>query len=238
MRCLILIVARPVRDWLDALETCLQGRARVGLAVLIASMLLSWWAYVPAHELLHAWGCRLAGGTVTRLEIDGIYGAALLAKLFPYVTSGSRYAGRLSGFDTRGSDLVYLATDAAPFVLTIVIGVPLLRAAARRGGPWRCAMLGASVPLAFAPFVSLPGDYYEMGAVIVSRAVARVLPGVPLDRWRSDDLLALVGHLAGTAGAGDVAALTASLLVGIVLAFATYWAGIFVASALGARDGL
>jgi hypothetical protein len=82
------------------------------MVVIASSLLLSWWVYVPIHELAHAWGCLLAGGEVTRLEIDWIYGASLLARVFPYVTVGSEYAGRLSGFDNRGSDLTYLVTCA------------------------------------------------------------------------------------------------------------------------------
>ena len=190
------------------------------------SLLLSWWIYVPIHELAHAWGCLLAGGRVTRLEIAEIYGAALLARAFPYVTVGSEYAGRLSGFDTRGNDGIYLATCALPFLLTIVVGVPLLRAVPRGRGWRRSVMLGAAVPVAFAPFVSLPGDYYEMGSILVSRIVAAWVPGFPLDRWRSDDLVKLVTALAPDARATDVAGVAASLLVGISLAFATYWAGV------------
>ena len=48
-----------------------------------------------------------------------------------FVVSGSEYAGRLSGFDTRGSDWIYLATDLGPFVLTIFPGVWWMRRAAR-----------------------------------------------------------------------------------------------------------
>src|SRR4029077_11054814 len=153
------------------------------------SLVVTWWLYVPLHELAHAWGCLLTGGRVTRLEIAEIYGAAWLARVFPYVTVGSEYAGRLSGFDTRGSDLVYLVTCALPFVLTVFVGVPLLRAAPEARGRRGAIMLGASIPIAFAPFASLPGDYYEMGSILVSRMVAALVPGFAVDRWRSDDLI-------------------------------------------------
>lgn len=235
MRVIVRVVAQPLRDWLGALDACVGTGHRAHLAVLISALLLSWWIYVPIHELLHAWGCLLAGGQVTRLEIDWIYGGALLAKVFPYVTVGSRYAGQLTGFDTGGSDLVYLMTDALPFALTCLVGVPLLRAASRRGGGWGCAMLGASLPLAYAPFVSLQGDYYEMGSILVSRAVAVYTPGASVGRWRSDDLFKLVGDLAAQAGAVDAAGMTASLAVGVALAFATYWAGVLVANTLSPR---
>jgi len=204
--------------------------------VIVLSALVAWWIYVPLHELGHAWGCQLAGGKVTRLEIDRIYGAAWLARVFPYVTAGSEYAGRLSGFSTGGSDLVYLSTCALPSVLTVFVGVPLLRAAPRARA-WRAAvMLGVSTPIAFAPFVSLTGDYYEMGSILVSRVVASLVPGFPVARWRSDDVIRLGRDLAGQASAGDVAGVATSLIVGTALAFATYWAGVAVADAVMARQ--
>ncbi len=202
---------------------------------MVASLLAAWWVYVPLHELAHAWGCLLAGGQVTRLEIAEVYGAAWLARVFPYVTVGSEYAGRLSGFDTRGSDLVYLVTCALPFALTVVVGVPLLRAAPRVRD-WRGAiMLGAAVPMAFAPFGSLTGDYYEMGSILVSRVVAVFAPGFAVERWRSDDLVKLVSTLAPDAAVSDVVGVTASVLVGVVLAFATYWAGVMVSAGAARR---
>lgn len=236
MTLLARIVARPLSDWLAALETSVHRGRSASIAVMAVCLLLAWWLYVPLHELGHAWGCLLAGGGVTRLEISEIYGAAWLGRVFPYVTVGSEYAGRLSGFDTRGSDLVYLVTCAFPFLLTIVVGVPLLRASTGVRGWPSAAMLGAAVPVAFAPFVSLPGDYYEMGSILVSRAAAALVPGFPVDRWRSDDLVKLVTALAPGARVGDAAGITASLLVGIVLAFATYWAGVLVSFAIGLRD--
>jgi hypothetical protein len=225
-------VAQPLRDWLDALEACVREGSRAQLLAIALGFLLSWWVYVPIHELAHAWGCLLAGGEVTRLEIDAIYGAALLAKVFPYVSVGSEYAGRLTGFDTRGSDLIYLVTDALPFVLTVFIGVPLLRAVPRARRWRRGVMLGVAVPVAFAPFVSLTGDYYEMGSILVSRVAASLVPGFPLDRWRSDDVIRLVRDLWAHATATDAAGVAASLIVGAALAFATYWAGVLVSNAM------
>lgn len=230
---LVPIVARPLRDWLDALESCVPRRA--SLAIAAASLLVTWWLYVPLHELGHAWGCLLVGGRVTRLEIAEVYGAAWLTRVFPFVTVGSEYAGRLSGFDTRGSDLVYLATCALPFALTLFVGVPLLRAVPR-ARDWRGAvMLGASIPMAFAPFVSLPSDYYEMGSILVSRMVAALVPGFAVDRWRSDDLVKLVSALAPDATVSDALGVTVSLLVGVALAFTTYWAGVMVSAGVAPR---
>lgn len=219
-----------VHDYVAAVQACFADARPGAAAVFVLSMLSSWWVYVPAHELLHAAGCVLAGGEVSRLEIAPIYGARLLGRLFPFVTAGSEYAGRLSGFDTRGSDLTYLATDATPFLLTVLLGVPLLRSAAARTGRavWRCMRFGAALPVAFAPFISAGGDYYEMGSILVSRVAAAAAPGFPLARWRSDDLIKLAGQLFGAGGDGgatDAAGLATSFLVGAMLMFATYRLG-------------
>ena len=113
-------------------------RPYLALAATMLAMILAWFVYTPIHELLHVLGCVVTGGSVSELEIQPIYGGALLARVFPFVVPGGEYAGRLSGFDTHGSDLVYLATDFAPYLLTVLIGVPALR---------RCA--GHSRPLVF-----------------------------------------------------------------------------------------
>ena len=121
----------------------------------------SWWIYVPLHELGHAFGCIFGGGTVTELQISPMYGAALLKEFFPFVTVGSEYAGQLTGFDTKGSDLIYLLTDFFPFLLTIFIGVPLLRSAAGSKPIWAAIKLGFGRPIAFAPFISFSGNIAE-----------------------------------------------------------------------------
>jgi hypothetical protein len=197
------------------------------VAAVVAGCVLSWWLYVPLHELAHALGCTLGGGEVSRLDIDPIYGARLLQGFFPFVHVGSEYAGRLSGFDTRGSDATYLLTDALPFLLTVAVGVPLLRRAAAPGlRPFtRSLLLGAAIPIAYAPFVSLLGDYYEMGSILVSRLVASVRPDLPLGRWRSDDLVKLLGDLWPSLGVADAAGIGASFLLGAALAWLTYAAG-------------
>src|SRR5512134_5555 len=114
---------QPVRDYLAALDAMHPSPVRRWLLV-VAAFAAAWFVYVPIHELMHAYGCIAAGGAVTRLEIAPEYGGALLARLFPFVASGSSYAGQLTGFDTRGSDAIYLATVLAPYLLTIFIGVP------------------------------------------------------------------------------------------------------------------
>ncbi len=221
----------PGRDLFVGLEACLgTGRfSRLGLILL--SCVFSWWLYVPMHELLHALGCILSGGTVSRLELSPVYGAVLLRGIFPFVSSGSEYAGRLSGFETGGSDAVFLVTDFLPYLLTIFLGIPLLRSAQRGySSPLRaCIAFGAAVPPAYAPFLSVAGDYYEMGSIIVSMSAAAVVPSVRPERWRSDDLFRLADSLF-LSGSGwgwqDLAAVAASVVLGVVLIFATYGAGV------------
>lgn len=227
----------PLDDYLRGLRVCLDGFHGGRLAVVAGTLVLSWWIYVPLHELAHALGCVAAGGEVTRLEIDGLYGAAFLQQFFPFVTVGSEYAGRLSGFETRGSDLTYLATDFLPFLLTILLGVPLLRSAGTPGRrPWAaCVRLGVSLPIAYAPFISVTGDFYEMGSIVVSRLTTYVVPALEITRWRGDDLFKLAGALFAKEGGGtllDAAGLVVSFGTGVVLAFATYGLGALWSSVL------
>jgi hypothetical protein len=128
------LLRQPLDDvtaGLDAQVAQAARRARA-LVVMLAAAVATWWIYVPVHELLHALGCWITGGTVTELQVAPEYGGALLARVVPFVVSGGDYAGRLSGFDTHGSDLVYLATDAMPFLLSVFIGVPLLKVSGLR----------------------------------------------------------------------------------------------------------
>lgn len=197
-----------------------RGGAPVPALLRVAcAMALAWWVYVPIHELLHAVGCLASGGSVEEILIGRPYGGALLERLVPFVRAGEGYAGRLSRFDTGGSDLVFLATDAAPYALTVLGAFPLLRLARRRRS---AALLGPALVLAAAPVVSLPGDYYEMGSILVTAGIER------LAAVRHDDLVALVlefperfpvRRLPAAAGIGLSAAL-GWLLAGVTLAAA------------------
>jgi hypothetical protein len=207
------------------------------LPLLLAACAAGWWLYIPLHELMHAWGAQLGGATVTRLDIEPLYGAHLLQRIFPYVHAGSAYAGQLTGFDTHGSDLVYALTVFFPFVLSVAVGVPLFARAARTAVPGVAStlLLGVALPIAWAPILSIGGDFYEMGAIAVSRAAA--IFGVDGRGWRGDDVVAIVrSRLGGDAfPLTDLAGVAASLLVGIVLAFATYAAGRAIAAAFARR---
>ncbi len=223
-------MSQPLRFLLLPLLDVLNGQQRTlarprDLSWLLAGLVAGWWVYVPLHELLHAFGCMATGGQVSRLEVDPLYGGALLARVFPWIVSGGEYAGRLSGFDTGGSDAVYLATDLMPFLLTLVAVWALRRAArARRPG-----LFGIAAPFALAPFLSLTGDAYEIGSILVTwlppwSAAAALL--------RGDDV-GLVFERLAAAPAAPWAGFAAAVLVGAAWAWATYWLGGAVARALG-----
>lgn len=223
------LILTPFTDVLRGLDRCLDRGAR-GLALVAAGLLAGWWVYVPLHELLHAAACRATGGDVTRLEIDRLYGGAALAQLFPFVVPASEYAGRLSGFDTRGSDWIYLATDLGPFVLTLFPGIWGLRRAARGRSAF---LFGASLPLAVAPFLSLTGDAYEIGSILVTRLPVWSSPAAQA-LLRGDDLLKKIEELAAVADALWGGVLAAALL-GTLWAFLMYGSGDLLARALGQR---
>jgi hypothetical protein len=226
---------QPFADALRAMDRSLGSR--LALPLMLLAMFASWWLYVPLHELFHAWGCLVAGGTVSKLEIDTVYGAAWLAGYFPYIVPGSEYAGRLSGFDTGGSDAVYLITVLFPYLLTLFPGIPALYLAARNGS---ALLFGATLPWAYTPFLSLTGDYYEIGSILVSRLASLWWPPA-IERWRSDDLPLLVETLFGATGsgsAGDAAGIAASLILGALGAWLTYDLGARLARRLvQSRDG-
>ncbi len=227
----------PFRDLMAAMDAQVaqaSHQKRAFVIVLLAGV-ATWWVYVPVHELLHALGCYVTGGSVSELQIAPRYGGELLARILPFVVGDGDYAGRLSGFDTKGSDFIYLATDAFPFLLSAFIGVPLLKACARGARP---ALLGIAFVLGLAPFYSLTGDYYEMGSIITTRAIGLLHGGedpAPFVRLRSDDVVKLVtdvsarpGEFHAQTGAGAAMAalvITCGLGVGALLAFATYAVG-------------
>lgn len=229
----------PFQDLLQGLERCLlgtppesatpgQGYRRLALVGL--GLLLGWWIYVPIHELLHAGGCLATGGSVNQLEISTLYGGGILARVVPFVTAGSEYAGRLSGFDTGGCDGVYLATVFAPYLLTLFPGVWLLLLAGRRGQP---LLYGFSIPVAFAPFVSIPGDAYEIGSILTTRlppwsALAETL--------RGDDVALLVTELSQQPEA-PWGGLVLGVILGVLWALMTYAGGRIVARVLDEPPG-
>jgi len=223
------ILALPFEDFFSGLESCLSKMSYFNLLIMILSFVISWWVYVPLHELGHAFGCILGGGAVSELQISPMYGAAFLKEIFPFVSVGSEYAGQLTGFDTKGSDLIYLLTDFFPFLLTIFIGVPLLRSASGSRPLSAAIKLGFGLPIAFAPFISFSGDYYEMGSIIVSRIADFISSTSQFAIWRSDDVFKLAGEIFFSTNPFsyiDVVGVILSFLLGIFLIYATYMLGV------------
>lgn len=209
------------------------------MALFLGALVASWFVYVPVHELLHAFGCWATGGTVTELQIGGLYGGHLFAMVFPFVTAGGDYAGRLTGFDTGGSALVYLATDFAPYLLTVAGAFLLLRLACAKRSP---LIAGPGLILVAAPAMSVTGDYYEMGSVLVSSVITWVAPSVPVAQahaLRHDDLFALFAEFPSRFPAHPTAwgaAVVVSLLVGLGLATATLAASRGIANLAATRN--
>ena len=221
------ILAAPFEEIFFGLDRCLVAGARELLLVFFG-LAVGWWVYVPLHELLHALGCLATGGEVSRLEVGTIYGGEILARWIPWVVSGGDYAGRLAGFSTQGNDLIYLATDLAPYLLTLWPGLWAMRVAARRGWSW---LFGAALPWALAPFISLTGDAYEIGSILVTR--------LPL--WssehavsliRGDDIFLVPGRLQG-AGISLWTGVASAALLGLVWAYSWWYLASVVARLLG-----
>lgn len=229
-----------VTDFVDGLEHLIsskdvqpmyRGRAFITLLKIFTGMLICWWIYVPVHELLHAAGCMITGGTVTQLTIAPHYGGYLLAKVFPFVEAGGEYAGRLAGFDTRGSDLCYLFTVFAPYLLTLFFGARLLRSSFLRRHP---SLFGAGMIIAFAPFISITGDYFEMGSILITWVMQPFPSTFPWVTYRSDDVFHLLQAIAkdpaaynvhgGFSSLGAIGIIIASFALGLFFAGLTYLA--------------
>jgi hypothetical protein len=224
----------PLNDYFAGLKVCLAEGKGGYFFVIIFSFIISWWIYVPLHELFHAFGCLLGGGEVRQLDISPVYGASFLKRFFPFISPGSEYAGQLTGFDTRNSDSVYLLTVFFPYMITILIGIPLLKSVVTGTSSrfLKGIKFGASLPVAYSPFISITGDYYEMGSIIVTRILSLMLVDFQVDRWRSDDVVKLSSELFFSNSAvisGDIAGISVSFLLGISLIFFTYWAGSLMA---------
>lgn len=223
---------RPFLEIYHGMDHALAGDIR-RLPLMFLGLLLGWWIYVPLHELLHALGCLAAGGEVTRLEIDALYGGTVLAEIFPWVIAESEYAGRLSGFSTRGSDLVYLVTVLAPYALTLWPGLWALRYAVRKGS---IGLFSAMIPWAFAPFISWVGDAYEIGSILVTRLP--IWSSETLTQSiRGDDLFLITGRMWET-GAGGLhwAGVVFAAMVGLIWAYGWWFLADLFARWLGQAE--
>jgi hypothetical protein len=122
-----------------------------------------------------------------------------------------------------------MAALLIPYLPSVLIGVPLLRAAswgALEWWRWRRWLFGPGAVLALAPFVGVAGDYYEAGATVITAPLPAAYAVL-----RFDDLFLLIEKLdsgqimvpGGRLAAGAVC--TAGMLAGICLAGWTYLLG-------------
>ena len=207
------------------------------LILILVGLLLGWWIYVPLHEFLHVAGCLLGGGQVATLHLDPLYGGHIFASLFSFVSAGGDYAGRLTNFDTGGSDWVYALTVYAPFFLTLP-GFQLLKWS---GNASRSLPFGLAIPFAFAPVLSLTGDFLDLGSLTLFQAwqgadsVHRSLV--------SDDLFRLIGELGENASTvsldqpGVVIFITLSVILGTIMAWLTLIVSETLTTDWGRRNG-
>lgn len=229
----------PLIDVTHALYGLAQAkRPQRDMLLFVTALVATWFLYVPVHELLHVAGCLLTGGSVSELQIAPMYGGALYARWFSFVVAGGDYAGRLTGFDYQKSDFIYLMTDFGPYVLTVVMGVPLLRYSGRR---WRPIVFGCGVVVGLAPVYNLPGDYYEMASICVTRiiTIASNSDAIAYAGLRADDVFRLTGDVitqpgeVGIEGLGGQAIagvlILSGMIVSVLLAFLTYGLGHLVA---------
>ncbi len=208
---------RFLRLPIDDLDTVLGVVTnRRALVVLFLGLLLGWWVYVPVHEGLHVLGCMATGGTVERLELSPLYGGRVLERISPLVVAAGPYAGRLAGFEPNG-DLGWAATTLTPYLLTLLPGLWLLRRAARRRAAF---VAGLAMPMAFAPWISLPGDTYELGSLAVVQWPG--FPNAERELVVGDDVLVVLERLRDT-GVFSVAGLAVALAIVVGLFWAFVW---------------
>jgi hypothetical protein len=156
---------------------------------------------------------------VQRLEIQPIWGGALLARLVPWVVSGGRYAGRLSGFHPAG-DVSYVVTVLLPHAVLAPLGAFVSRAAARRSMPF---LFGAGLLAAGQPIASLFGDFYESASIVVT-ALARAAGAGWAVALRGDDLEVVVPVAMRLGTPAAFALLGCGIAGGVALACGLLWA--------------
>lgn len=153
-----------------------------------------------------------------RLEIQPVWGGALLARVFPWVVSGGAYAGRLSGFRPAG-DLSYFVTVLLPHAVLAPGGAFVARAAAKRSVPF---LFGAGLLAAGQPVASVFGDFYEMASIVVT-ALARAAGAGWAVALRGDDLQEVLPAALRLGTPAAFALLACGIVGGVVLACGQLW---------------
>ncbi|MCP4575644.1 MAG: hypothetical protein GY846_05110, partial [Deltaproteobacteria bacterium] len=186
---------------------------------ILLGLILFWHLYVPVHEFLHVAGCLLGGGEVESLALKAQYGGLILQNLFPFVIPESEYAGRLTGFKTP-NPWAYAMVDFFPYAISF-FGIPLIVYCRRKR---HIVLLGLGIILAFVPFMSIPGDYYEAVSLATTQMAEAINPGLQKDVLVSDDVFRSIKQLreAGTLDWRVGILIFLGVMLAVYLAFLTF----------------
>ena len=163
------------------LEQVINEAGYKGLFKILLGLILFWHLYVPVHELLHVAGCLLGGGEVESLTLKPQYGGLILQ---------SEYAGRLTGFTTP-NPWVYAMVDFFPYSISF-FGITLITYCRRKK---MAVLLGLGIILAFVPFISIPGDYYEAVSLATTQVAEAINPSLQTDVLVNDDVFRSIKQL-------------------------------------------
>lgn len=201
-----------------AVEEVIKEAGYKGLFKMLLGLILFWHIYVPVHELLHVAGCLLGGGEVESLNLKPQYGGFILQKLFPFVIPESDYAGRLTGFKTP-NPWAYALVDLFPYGISL-LGITLIEFCRRKKLE---VLLGLGIVLAFVPFMSIPGDYYEAVSLATTQVAEAINPALQPGALVSDDVFRSIKQLeeAGTLDWSVGALIFLGFLLAAYLAFMT-----------------
>ena len=174
----------------QALGHLLSDGSNTKLFILLLVFLVSFWIYVPIHELMHAFGCMLTGGEVRELAIDATYGGKLFAKIFPFVVSESEYAGQLTDFTTPNK-FAYFIVDMFPYLLSLP-GILFIRLAAKKNYLW---LFSLGFLLMLVPLTQIFGDFYEATSLGMGEVMTMFNSNLEADSIVSDDMFKLISSI-------------------------------------------
>ncbi|HKI49122.1 MAG TPA: hypothetical protein VKA69_07325 [Desulfobacteria bacterium] len=216
-----------------AVEQVINEAGYKGLFKMLLGLILFWHIYVPVHELLHVSGCLLGGGEVESLNLKPQYGGWILQKLFPFVIPESDYAGRLTGFKTPNS-WAYALVDLFPYSISF-FGITLIEFCRRKK---LAVLLGLGIILAFVPFISIPGDYYEAVSLATTQLGEAINPALQAGAFVSDDVFRSIKQLgeAGTLDWSFGALIFLGFLLAAYLAFMTFALQVWISELFFRRD--
>ena len=200
----------------QALSHLLDDGSNKKLVILLLVFFVSFWIYVPIHELMHALATFLVGGEVRELAIDATYGGVFFAKIFPFVVSESEYAGQLTDFTTPNK-FAYFIVDMFPYLLSLP-GVLLIRLAAKYKRLW---LFSLGFLLMLVPITQIFGDFYEAASLGAGELMAMVNPSLNPQSILSDDMFKLVKSLYTNQGTNILAYVFVALsfILGLILAW-------------------